>query len=160
MHQPQVSHTMNHLFDCIIYLLMLNNRVKLLTYLDKTCIAGTTGFTKVLNNVETVMQLQDLQVSDHIKGIDEDKNPAGNCEVAVLSKIGRGVVYGNYTRDHYNLDDADKDLVQHGEIGLAPEGDVTDVYQVLSSCPLTLDESGKKVRLNLLSIFIYKEDSI
>lgn len=148
-----MSRTKNHLFDCIISSsTLLNTRVKILTHSDKTCIAGTTGFTKVLNNVETVVQLQDLQVNDHIKGIDEDKNPADNCEVAVLANIGLGVVYGNYTRDHYNLDDANGDLVQHGYIGLAPEGDETAVFQVLSSCPLTLDESGKKVRSNLLSI--------
>lgn len=100
-------------------------------------------------NEHVVTKLQDLQPNDKIKGMDNNKNLVNNCEIVSVSKIGIGTVYGNYTRDHYILSDDNEnsgDLTQHGDGELSPEGKQTFVYQMLSSCPLNVDESGKKVR--------------
>lgn len=127
------------------------------------CMAGTTGFTKVEKLSEdsdvttsTVTELQNLQVGDVIKGLDATKSPSDECEVVSVSSQGSSVVHGNYTNDHYVLHE-DGDLKEHGSVGESQEA---EVFQVLSSCPLALDESGKKSTFSICGESLYAGQSM
>merc|ERR1712127_1118005 len=53
--------------------------------------------------------------------------------------FGHGALYGNYTEDHFVLDPATGNVMQHGAVG---KRTVEDKYEVLTSCPVGLDEAG------------------
>jgi len=77
-------------------------------------------------------------VGDKIEGLDADKQPA-LCTVVAVGKFGHGALYGNYTEDHFVLDPATGNVMQHGAVG---KRTVEDKYEVLTSCPVGLDEAG------------------
>eukprot|EP00571_Detonula_confervacea_P004301 CAMPEP_0172317898 /NCGR_PEP_ID=MMETSP1058-20130122/33198_1 /TAXON_ID=83371 /ORGANISM="Detonula confervacea, Strain CCMP 353" /LENGTH=497 /DNA_ID=CAMNT_0013032579 /DNA_START=60 /DNA_END=1553 /DNA_ORIENTATION=+ len=113
----------------------------------KPCMAGQTGFTKVdtsgSSKSTTVTRLDNLQVGDTIHGLDEFKSKNEACEIISLTSAGDRTVYGNYTDDHFILSEEDPGtLVAHGEAGQTEE--FTTVYQVLSTCPVVTDETGKE----------------
>ena len=125
------------------------------------CMRGTTGFTKVeklFGNAiaSSAVPLQDLQVGDRIVGLDATKSEVDDCEVVSVSNQGGATVYQNYTADHYVVSEDDANyLQQHGKGGLE-EGEPTTVYQVLSSCPVVRDESGKLSSFSICGKVLYK----
>jgi hypothetical protein len=106
------------------------------------CIAGDTRF-HVTDLVGTTFekQLDQLAVGEKIVGIDESKVKVNNCEVVSVFEMGNYEVFGNYTPDHYMLPSnaADK-LVAHGQTGGARN---FTTHQLLTTCPVAVDESGK-----------------
>ena len=86
----------------------------------------------------TVTIVKELAVGDKIEGLDADKQPA-LCTVEAVGMFGFGALYGNYTEDHFVLDPATGDVVQHGAVGKRTD---EDKYEVLTSCPVALDEAG------------------
>ena len=124
----------------------------------RVCIAGSTGFTKVEKGIGfgaeyKIKQLQDLQVGDHIIGMSTDKSKSDECEVVSVSSKGGSLVYGNYTSDHYMLTKSYDKLEVHGEAG--EEGQYSNVFQVLSSCPIVTDESGKESAFSICGQSLY-----
>ena len=117
--------------------------------------AASTGFTKVdkLHGTVEIKELQHLEVGDTIKGVNENKIEVDDCEVVSVSIQGNGTVFGNYTSDHYVLSADDNDtVVAHGEDG---EEENVEVFQVLSSCPINVDESGKKTTFSICGKVLY-----
>ena len=86
----------------------------------------------------TVTIVKELAVSDKIEGLDADKQPA-LCTVEAVGVFGHGALYGNYTEDHFVLDPATGNVMQHGAVG---KRTVEDRYDVMTSCPVGLDEAG------------------
>jgi hypothetical protein len=86
----------------------------------------------------TVTIVKELAVGDKIEGLDADKQPA-LCTVEAVGMFGHGALYGNYTEDHFVLDPATGNVMQHGAVG---KRTVEDKYEVLTSCPVGLDEAG------------------
>lgn len=82
--------------------------------------------------------VRDLKNGDQIKGLDEEKEEAV-CTVVSIFESGRGQFYGNYTAGHYVYDKEDGTIVTHDK-----EGEMTtdDMYDVITDCPLGVDESG------------------
>lgn len=109
--------------------------------------AGSTNF---IRGSET-KQLQDLQVGDKIQGWDEDKTVTDNCEVVSLTSKGTATVFEGYTSDHYVL--SGNNVVTHGETG-QEEQDVK-VYQVLTSCPVVEDDTGKKSTFSICGGYLH-----
>jgi len=93
-----------------------------------------------LNKLTHFKNVRNLAVGDTIRGLDKDKNPA-DCSVEAIGKFGDNrTVYGNYTDDHYILDPLNTNTVlPTGNSGVVSQ---IDVYAVLTSCPVGLDESG------------------
>ena len=86
----------------------------------------------------TVTIVKELAIGDTIEGLDADKQPA-LCTVEAVGSFGHGVLYGNYTEDHFVLDPATGNVTQHGAVG---NRTVEDKYEVMTSCPVGLDEAG------------------
>ena len=110
-----------------------------------SCMSGNTGTFKaspVENSTggfkRTVAIVKELAVGDKIEGLDADKQPA-LCTVEAVGMFGHGALYGNYTEDHFVLDPATGNVMQHGAVG---KRTVEDKYEVLTSCPVGLDEAG------------------
>ena len=110
-----------------------------------SCMSGNTGTFKaspVENSTggfkRTVAIVKELAVGDRIEGLDADKRPA-LCTVEAIGQFGHGALYGNYTEDHFMLDPATGNIMQHGAIG---NRTVEDKYDMMTSCPVALDEAG------------------
>lgn len=102
------------------------------------CVSGDTGVFKVNDdNSVTVITLKEAKPGDKVKGLDADLNDAV-CEVKALGYWGKGALYGNYTALHYVYDKSSGDIVEHGEVG---EYSFGDRFNLLSNCPLVLDET-------------------
>ena len=86
----------------------------------------------------TITIVKELAVGDKIEGLDADKQPA-LCTVEAVGMFGFGALYGNYTEDHFVLDPATGNVMQHGAVGNRTD---EDKYEVLTSCPVALDEAG------------------
>ena len=103
---------------------------------------GTFKATPVENSTggfgRTVSIVKELAVGDTIEGLDADKQPA-LCTVEAIGQFGHGTLYGNYTEDHFVLDPATGNVTQHGAVG---NRTVEDKYEVMTSCPVGLDEAG------------------
>ena len=103
---------------------------------------GTFKATPVENSTggfkRTVAIVKELAVGDTIEGLDADKRPA-LCTVEAIGQFGHGALYGNYTEDHFMLDPATGNITQHGAVG---NRTVEDKYEVMTSCPVALDEAG------------------
>ena len=103
---------------------------------------GTFKATPVENSIggfkRTVAIVKELSVGDTIEGLDADKRPA-LCTVEAIGQFGHGALYGNYTEDHFMLDPATGNIMQHGAVG---NRTVEDKYDVMTSCPVALDEAG------------------
>lgn len=95
-------------------------------------ISNSSGFDR------TVAIVKELQVGDTIEGLDAEKNPA-LCTVEAIGQFGHGPLFGNYTDDHFVLDPATGGIKQHGAVG---NRTVEDKYEVMTSCPVGLDEAG------------------
>lgn len=127
----------------------------------KSCMSGNTGLIKFGNRVKVlrtghddthphaaagdkmstkVKKLIELEVGDKIKGFNDMLQPAV-CNVEAMGKFGHGVLYGNYTKDHFVFNPNSGQIEQHGESG---EETKEDKYEILTSCPLGVDESGKR----------------
>lgn len=124
-------------------------------YPRPTCMAGNTGFMKVTGtgNTETT-QLQDLQVGDNIIGLNGDKSVVEDCEVISLTSKGNATVYDKYTSDHYIVDGSGSTLVTQGEVG--QQEDDVPVFQVLTSCPVVTDDSGKESTFSICGRALYE----
>ena len=94
--------------------------------------SSTGGFER------TVTIVKELAVGDKIEGLDADKQPA-LCTVEAIGQFGHGTLYGNYTEDHFVLDPATGNVMQHGAVG---KRTVEDKFEVMTSCPVGLDEAG------------------
>lgn len=121
------------------------------------CMAGQTGFTKVdtsgSSKSSTITRLDNLQVGDTIHGLDKNKSKNKACEIVSLTSVGDRTVYGNYTEDHFILSKEDPGtLVAHGEADQTEE--FTTVYQVLSTCPVVTDETGKESTFSICSKYL------
>ena len=111
-----------------------------------SCMSGNTGTFKATpvensstGGIErTVTIVKELAVGDTIEGLDADKQPA-LCTVEAIGMFGHGPLYGNYTEDHFVLDPATGNVTQHGAVG---NRTVEDKYEVITSCPVGLDEAG------------------
>ena len=122
------------------------------------CMAGWTSFTKVEkpDGLPTQMELtplQNLQVGDYIVGLDENQEAVDDCEVVSVTTKGSGMVYGNYTSDHYVLFNESDALEVHGEAGY--EGETTTVYQVLTSCPVVTDVTDQFTSFSICGKGLY-----
>ena len=73
-----------------------------------------------------------------ICGLDESKAPA-TCTVEAVGSFGTGEVYGNYTQGHYVLNSNSGDVAAHGT---KQAMSIQEKYDVLTSCPLGVDETG------------------
>ena len=71
--------------------------------------------------------------------VDQAGMDAALCTVEAIGKFGYGALYGNYTEDHFVLDPATGNVAQHGKLG---NRTVEDKYDVMTSCPVGLDEAG------------------
>jgi hypothetical protein len=91
-----------------------------------------------LTNLTIFKNVRTLTVGDTIRGLDKDLNPT-DCLVQAIGNFGNGTVYGNYTDDHSILDPLTNTVTATGNSGVSLE---VDVYSVLTSCPVGLDESG------------------
>lgn len=80
----------------------------------------------------------ELAVGDTIEGLDADKQPA-LCTVEAVGQFGHGALFGNFTEDHFVLDPATGGIKQHGAVG---NRTVEDKYELMTSCPVGLDEAG------------------
>ncbi len=63
------------------------------------CMAGKTGLTKVekTDGSENIVKVQNLEVGDRVKGIDDNMADDDDCEVVSVTRTGFKTVYGNYT---------------------------------------------------------------
>ena len=112
----------------------------------ESCMSGNTGTFKATpvensstGGIErTVTIVKELAVGDTIEGLDADKQPA-LCTVEAIGMFSHGPLYGNYTEDHFVLDPATGNVTQHGAVG---NRTVEDKYEVMTSCPVGLDEAG------------------
>jgi len=86
----------------------------------------------------SIKTLNTLQVGDVVEGLDAKKK-SSLCTVEAVGMFGRGTLYGNYTEDHFVLDPASGNVVMHGAFG---QNTTEDKYELLTSCPLGVDESG------------------
>ena len=110
-----------------------------------SCMSGNTGTFKATPSENstssferTVTTVKELAIGDTIEGLDAGKQPA-LCTVEAIGMFGHGPLYGNYTKDHFVLDPATGNVVQHGAVG---KRTVEDKYEVMTSCPAGLDEAG------------------
>jgi len=101
-----------------------------------SCMSGETrvGITGKANS----KPVRDLDVGDVIEGLDEKMEPA-ICSVEAVGHFGTGVVFGNYTQDHFVLDPSDRFVRPNGNHS---EMEQADLHTVLTSCPVGVDESG------------------
>jgi len=89
-----------------------------------------------------VTKLLDLKVGDNIQGYDTTMQ-LSTCSVEAIGEFGFGPLYGNYTNGHYILNPSTGMIEEHGSL---PSHVVTKEkkYQILTDCPLGIDESGTK----------------
>merc|ERR1711957_1081065 len=88
-------------------------------------------------------------------GTDENMNHADECEVVSVSSKGNSTVFGNYTENHYILNSGAADITVHGNQG---DESTEQVFQILSSCPLVTDESGKRSTFSICGEALYNLD--
>jgi len=108
-----------------------------------SCVSGNAGiFTKSKNSSEgeSVIQVRDLKVGDTVRGYDKNMKPT-SCKLEAIGSFGSGVVYGNYTADHFVLNPINNRVQEHGMAGAK---NFTDKYDMISDCPLVEDETGTK----------------
>jgi len=96
------------------------------------------SINETLNNLTLFKNVRNLAVGDTIRGLDKSLNPT-DCFDQDIGHYGSGTVYGNYTDDHSILDPLTDTVTTTGNSSVSSE---VDVYSVLTSCPVGLDESG------------------
>jgi len=102
-----------------------------------SCMSGNTGLFK---DEGQVTKLKDLKVGDTIQGFDETMEPA-KCKVEAIGTFGFGYLHGNYTQDHFIFNPNTKMIQQHG---VSDELTSEKRYDILTDCPLGVDEAGTK----------------
>jgi len=109
---------------------------------DSSCMSGETGLIQKMTEDDTtkVTKLKELKKGDVIKGFGKDMEPK-NCQVLAVGTFGRGELYGNYTSDHFIFNPLNDAIEQHGKTDDAIED---DKYEILTTCPLGVDEVGTK----------------
>lgn len=122
---------------------------------SSSCMSGNIGLPKVMHVTSgqetlieessiSVTKLTDLHVGDFIQGFDEQLQPT-TCKVEAIGQFGHGPLYGNYTDDHFIYNPTTNMVEEHGVDGVL-ESDITteDKYEILTDCPLGVDEAGTK----------------
>lgn len=111
---------------------------------DSSCMSGETGLIQKMpeNHDDTtkVTKLKELKKGDVIKGFGKDME-SKNCQVLAVGAFGRGELYGNYTSDHFIFNPLNNAIEQHGK---TDDVIVDDKYEILTTCPLGVDEVGTK----------------
>jgi hypothetical protein len=103
--------------------------------------SGNTGVRQVnSDNSITMTKVIDLQKGDMVQGMDANLNFVNTCTVIHVVEWGEGALYGNYTSDHYMLDQSTNSVLEHGEVG---PWTLEKKYTVLTTCPMAMDESGQ-----------------
>jgi hypothetical protein len=110
------------------------------------------SINETLKNLTIYKNVRYLTVGDTIQGLDKNLNPA-DCLVQAIGHYRNNTVYGNYTDDHYILDPVANVVLPTGKSSVSSE---VDVYAVLTSCPVGLDESGVGFTPFDLDFFGYK----
>lgn len=101
-----------------------------------SCMSGNTRVK--LNPDLQLIAARDLNVGDWIEGLDATMSVA-TCSVEAIGHFGTGLVYRNYTADHFVLNADESFVAPNGAIG---ETEIVDKYAILTSCPVGIDESG------------------
>lgn len=113
---------------------------EVLKIINTTIVANVGNIARVAHAYPSMVMIENLVVGDMIEGLDENKMPQF-CKVVAVGQLGRGELFGNYTKGHYVLDDGVSDIVvQHGERGEASTNQTR--FDVLTECPVGLDRSG------------------
>lgn len=89
------------------------------------------------------MRVDTLTIGNEVRGINADGAEA-SCTVTAIGESGFGTVYGNYTSNHFVLDQAHGEVIKHGAIGKIS---ADNLFYVLLDCPFGLDETGVAVSL-------------
>lgn len=105
-----------------------------------SCVSGNTGIMTNSKKGSRVKQVRNLNVGDTVPGLDANMDPT-MCKVEAVGSFGTGVVYGNYTSDHFVFNPKSQKVEEHGRIGTR---ETVDKYDLIADCPLVEDESGKK----------------
>jgi len=104
-----------------------------------SCMSGNTGlFTD--GDKSQVTKLKELNEGDNIQGFDEKMEPM-QCKVEAVGTFGFGYLYGNYTQGHFIFNPNTKMIQQHG---VSDEQTSEEKYDILTDCPLGVDEAGTK----------------
>ena len=104
-----------------------------------SCMSGNTGlFTD--GDKSQVTKLKELNEGDNIQGFDEKMEPM-QCKVEAVGTFGFGYLYGNYTQGHFIFNPNTKMIQQHG---VSDELTSEKRYDILTDCPLGVDEAGTK----------------
>jgi len=85
-----------------------------------------------------VVKVKDLKVGDSIRGLDASQQPS-ICNVEAVGSFGSGPMYGNYTEGHYIWNQQTGTVEIHGNDQLMT---IQEKYDVLTSCPVGIDETG------------------
>lgn len=109
---------------------------------DSSCMSGETGLIQKIADDDTtkVTKLKQLKKGDVIKGFGKDME-SKDCQVVAVGTFGRGELYGNYTSDHFIFNPSNDAIEQHG---ITDDAIVDDKYEILTTCPLGVDEVGTK----------------
>ena len=104
-----------------------------------TAIQARNGFRYNAGNLSNkVIKVKDLTVGDRICGLDKNQSPA-TCVVETVGGIGRGLVYDNYTDEHYAFNTKNSSVQRHGTNGIQT---VKSKYIVVTSCLLGVNKAG------------------
>lgn len=93
------------------------------------------------DDTEIVTKLKELKKGDFIQGYGKDMEYKKDCRVLTIGQFGRGELYGNYTSDHFIFNPSDQVIEQHGD---SHDAVVDDKYEILTTCPLGVDEVGTR----------------
>jgi len=105
-----------------------------------SCVSGNTGIMTKSKRGSKVIQVRNLRVGDMVPGLDVNMKPT-SCKVEAIGSFGSGVVYGNYTSDHFVFNSKSRKVEEHGRQG---KRETVDKYDLIADCPLVEDESGKQ----------------
>jgi hypothetical protein len=94
--------------------------------------------SRKLSNLAQFKSARDLRTGDSIQGLDGNMSHAA-CSVEAVEFVGNGTVYGNYSETLFVLNQSTSVLQPAGFIENKAEN---ELYVVLTSCPVGLDESG------------------
>jgi hypothetical protein len=111
-----------------------------------SCMSGSTRVQLEADNYDQSVEVpmpsfkvvRDVVVGDKIQGLDKNMKPS-TCTVEAVGDFGTGPVFGNYTEDHFILDESMGVVLPNGAKG---SNEIIDKYAVLTSCPVGVDESG------------------
>ena len=94
-----------------------------------------------------IIPLDEIPIGERIIGVNKEKEIVDECEVVSITNLGEGEVYGNYTADHYVL--ASGESNELSVYGTAGEPRTATKHQILTTCPLAVDESGQMASMSI-----------